>query len=347
MVTADLPVVLSRFGLRAEDYVIERVGSGHINHTYKLTGPTTYIVQRINNSVFRNPEIIADNLRLASEFLRNKCPEYPFLTAIPSVSGKEMEYDAEGYPWRLFPYIDQTETRDVVTTPHEAREAATAFGRLSRHLDGVDISKFHATIPRFHDLALRMEQFEEAQAAAGDRTGAASEEIQKARRFAPLVEKYRHLINGGSLRLRLVHNDTKINNVLFDRRSGKTVAVIDLDTLMPGYFIYDLGDMVRTFVSPVSEEERDLSKVRFRKEIYEALVQGYLSEMSPVMSKEERKAIPFAGKMMTYIMAIRFLADYLRGNTYYHITYPEQNLVRAANQLKLLEVLEEHISDNR
>jgi Ser/Thr protein kinase RdoA (MazF antagonist) len=140
-----------------------------------------------------------------------------------------------------------------------------------------------------------------------------------------------------------VHNDTKINNVLFDQATGKTVAVIDLDTLMPGYFIYDLGDMVRTFVCPVSEEERDVTRITFREEIYQAVVEGYLSEMSDVMTPEELRAIPFAGKMMTYIMGLRFLADYLRGNTYYHITYPEQNLVRARNQLRLLEVLTEKL----
>lgn len=337
--------VLPRFGLSAKDYAIERVGSGHINLTYKLSGPRSYILQRVNKNVFREPDLIARNLRLAASYLRVHFPAYSFQSAIPSSSGSEMEYDAEGYPWRLFPYITNTLTRDFVTTPHEAREAAAEFGRLTRRLDGVDVRQFQPTIQRFHDLGLRMEQYEEAIASAGDRTTSATIEIEKAKAFSFLVKKYEQLVQSGALRLRLVHNDTKINNVLFDQQTGNTVVVIDLDTLMPGYFIYDLGDMVRTFVSPVSEEERDLSKVRFRKEIYDALVEGYLSEMGPVMSAGEMEAIPFAGKMMTYIMALRFLADYLRGNTYYHITYPEQNLVRAANQLRLLEVLEENIPE--
>lgn len=337
--------VLPFFGLRASDYSIERVGSGHINFTFKLDGPSRYILQRVNKNVFRTPEVIAENLRIAADFLRRRSPGYLFLTAIPTTSGKEMAIDTEGFPWRLFPYIEHSVTRDFVTSPQEAKEAAAEFARLTRHLDGVAIGQFQETIPRFHDLRLRMNQFKEAEKSAGKVVQTATKEIQQANAHAYLVERYERLVQEGSLCLRLVHNDTKINNVLFDERTGKTVAVIDLDTLMPGYFIYDLGDMVRTFVSPVSEEERDLSKVVFREEIYDALLEGYLSEMGAVMTQAERKAIPFAGKMMTYIMALRFLADFLRGNTYYHITYPEQNLVRAANQLRLLEVLEENIPE--
>lgn len=337
--------VLPFYGLAPSEYTIHRVGSGHINFTYKLTGPTSYILQRVNKNVFRKPELIAENLRKAADFLRKRSPQYPFLTAIPTRDGGEMAVDLEEFPWRLFPYIEHSVTRDFVRTAHEAREAAAEFARLSRHLDGAPITQFQETIPRFHDLGLRRDQFVEAEAAAGPRVQQANEEIKQAHAHVHLVERYDRLVKERSLPLRLVHNDTKINNVLFDERTNKTVAVIDLDTLMPGYFIYDLGDMVRTFVSPVSEEERDISKVRFRKEIYDALMEGYLSEMGSVMTPSEMKAIPFAGKMMTYIMALRFLADFLRGNTYYHITYPEQNLVRAANQLRLLEVLDENIPE--
>ena len=143
--------------------------------------------------------------------------------------------------------------------------------------------------------------------------------------------------------MRIVHNDTKINNILFDGITGQTICAIDLDTLMPGYFIYDLGDMVRTFVSPVSEEEKNLEKIVFRKNIYDSLMKGYLSQMNDVMSHEEKQAIPFSGLMMTYIMALRFLADYLNGDVYYHTTYPGQNLVRAKNQFRFLEVLSQNV----
>ena len=339
----DVPRILRRYNLEAADYVIDRIGSGHIHATYKVSGVRSYVLQRVNKNVFKEPELIARNLRNAADYLRKNSPNYLFPSVIPSLEGREMVYDEEGFPWRLFPYIDNTVTVDSVSSVDQAREAAQAFARLSRLLDQAEVKDFSPTIPRFHDLGLRKRQFEEAIAGAGGRIGMAAAAIDVARNFYPLVDEYETLIRSGSLRERIVHNDTKINNVLFDRTTGKTVAVVDLDTLMPGYFIYDLGDMVRTFVCPVSEEERDLSKIEFRKEIYDGLMAGYLSEMDEVMSAEERKVTAFAGKMMTYIMALRFLADFLRGNTYYHITYEEQNLVRARNQLRLLEILAEKL----
>lgn len=339
----DVSLILRRYGLDPSAFSVDRIGSGHIHATYKITGQKTYVLQRVNKNVFTQPERIASNLRKASDFLRRTAPNYLFPAVVLSPSGNEMEYDEEGFPWRVFPYIDNTITIDAVSTPAQAAEAARGFARLTRLLDKADVAAFEPTIPRFHDLALRKTQFEEALAGAGERVQPAAAAIRSITGYFPLVEEYKQLVESGALRERIVHNDTKINNVLFDRVTGKTVAVIDLDTLMPGYFIYDLGDMVRTFVSPVSEEESDLSKVEFRKNIYDALVEGYLSEMGPVMTPEETRSIPFAGKMMTYIMALRFLADYLRGNTYYHITYPEQNLVRASNQLRLLDALSKNV----
>lgn len=257
-----------------------------------------------------------------------------------------MVYDEEDFPWRLFEFRDNTITIDKVNTVQEAFSAAQEFARLTRYLDKIDVAKFKETIPGFQDLALRFDQFKTAlSATTPERRKGAAREIQSALGFQPLVTRYQQLIKENFLQLRIVHNDTKINNVLFDAVSGEAVCVIDLDTLMPGYFIYDLGDMVRTFVSPVSEEEKDFSKVVFRKDIYEAILSGYLSQMEGVMSDAEKKSIPFAGKMMTYIMALRFLADYLNGNVYYHTTYPEQNLVRAGNQLKLLEILNKEIPE--
>lgn len=341
---ADLTSILPLFGLQAADFSIERIGSGHIHQTYRLGGNRSFVLQRVNKNVFKHPELIASNLKVASAFLHQTVPNYLFVSCIKSVAGNEMEYDSEGYPWRLFPYLKNTITFDKVDSPEMAYEAAREFGRLSNYLDAIDTNLFQPTIPRFHDLSLRKDQFLESLAnAALDRLNIARTLIQQSERHFSLVDEYERLIGGGSLRLRIVHNDTKINNVLFDRTTLKTVAVIDLDTLMPGYFIYDLGDMVRTFVCPVSEEEKDLKKILFRKEVYDGLLSGYLAEMGKVLSEAERRSIPFAGKMMTYIMALRFLADYLRGDTYYHITYPDQNLVRAANQLQLLQLIESEL----
>jgi Ser/Thr protein kinase RdoA (MazF antagonist) len=338
--------VLQKFGLQASEFAINRIGSGHIHETFKLTGSTEHILQRVNNKVFKQPETIASNLRIAAAFLKKNYPAYQFLAALPARDGADLIFDAEGFPWRLFPCISNSFTIDRVGNAEEARSAAIEFARLTANLNRIDVTQFKETIPRFHDLHLRFEQFETALSKAEpERRQKAAPVIAGCLRFRHLLERYDDLLKSKGLRLRITHNDTKINNILFDSTTRQASCVIDLDTLMPGYFIYDLGDMVRTFVSPVDEEEKDLSKIEFRKEIYNAVTEGYLSQMGPVMSPDEYAAIPFAGKMMTYIMLLRFAADFMNGDVYYHTTYPGQNLVRAENQLCFLERLEEAVPE--
>lgn len=304
-----------------------------------------YVLQRVNNNVFKKPEIIAENIRLAGDYLAKNHPDYLFPTVVKTVSGDEMVFDKEGFPWRLFPFIPNTYTVDEVETPEQAFSAAREFGMLTRNLEGVHVTTFHPTIDRFHDLSLRWNQFESAlKSASVERQKKAQEQIEAAQHFSWLVNKYSELISSGTLVLRVTHNDTKINNILFDSVSGKALCAIDLDTLMPGYFIYDLGDMIRTFVSPVNEGEKDVSKVIFREEIYDALVSGYMESMGSILSEKEKESIPFGGMMMTYIMALRMLTDFLNGDVYYHTTYPGQNLVRATNQFALLQVLDHQFS---
>ncbi len=332
--------ILQSFGLDIADFAIDRIGTGHIHDTYKLVGKQSYVLQRVNIKVFTKPQVIASNIRVAADYLKKKHPEYLFLSSVLTVDGKEMSYDSGGFPWRLFPCINNSITIDKVETEEEASGAAAAFAKLTRNLEGVDIALFKPTIDRFHDLPARYEQFENAvERCSEERLKKAAEAIEQCKQFQYVVDRYDELIGEGTLRLRITHNDTKINNILIDATTHQPVCVIDLDTLMPGYFIYDVGDMVRTFVSPANEEERDLSKVEFRKPIYDALVAGYLSQMGDTLTKDEKELFPFAGMMMTYIMALRMLSDFLSGDIYYHITYPEQNYVRASNQLKLLEIL--------
>ena len=333
--------ILNAFGVSGK---IEPLGTGHIHKTFKITGEKNFVLQRVNKDVFTHPEVITSNNRVAFQFLKQNHPDYLFLQTLPDKNGGELYYDAEGYPWRLFPMIENTVTVDEVGSEIEAFEAAKGFGRLTKNLAGIEVSLFKPTLERFHDLAWRYEQFEDAlRKATPDVIRLCEREIEQAKSFKFLVEEYNQLIASGKLILRVMHNDTKVNNILFDRQSRKAVCAIDLDTLMPGYFIYDLGDMVRTFVSPVSEEEKDISKIQFRNNIYEALLKGYLSEMEIVLNASEKDSIPFAGKMMTYITGLRMLADFLRGNTYYHITYSDQNLVRTRNQFRLLELMCVHV----
>lgn len=322
------------------DLPITPIGSGHINWTYRVSGPTEYVLQRINTNVFTQPELIESNLSLASQHLQTYHADYRFVAPLSTARGAGMAYDSSGRPWRLFSCLEHTTTIDEAETTEQAYNAAAEFGRLARYLEKADVSHFRPTIPRFHDLPWRFQQFEEALRSASDeRRQQSATEIERCQAHHSLVERFTRLINDGVLRPGVFHNDTKINNVLFDENRCKTVAAIDLDTLMPGYFIFDLGDLVRTVVSPVSEEEQDLNRVVVRSEFFDAIVDGYLSEMRNSLSPGERQQIPFAGPMMTYIMALRFLADYLRGDTYYHTKYPGQNLARARNQLRLLQQL--------
>jgi Ser/Thr protein kinase RdoA (MazF antagonist) len=340
LVDQQIPEIISQYNLSADQFTIAPVGSGYIHHTYKLTGDKSFILQRINKDVFKHPEIIASNIDAAAEFLNKNFPDYLFLSAIKTASGKSMIYGNDGYPWRLFSFFENTTTFDKVDTAEQAYNAAAEFGLLTRNLDEIDPSLFKPTIGRFHDLGWRYEQFQSSlKNATQERMDRAGESIKTAISFQYLVDEYKRLLDSGDLKVRITHNDTKINNVLFDSISHKTVCAIDLDTLMPGYFIYDLGDMIRTFVSPVDEEEKDLDKVFVRKDIYESLIKGYLSQMNDKLSEAEKKAVSFSGLMMTYIMALRMLTDFLNGDVYYQIRYEGQNLIRAKNQFKLLNEL--------
>ncbi|QEC53408.1 phosphotransferase family enzyme [Anseongella ginsenosidimutans] len=336
--------VLDGFGLEDASWECVEFGSGHINNTYRLTRKQTgenLLLQRINHFVFKEPEAIAGNMRIAADHLEATDPDYLFLNAVKTKEGKDLWYDEEGFPWRILPFIDNAYSMDEVGEAGQARSAARQFAILTRKLAGLDASLLKPTIPDFHNLELRYRQFREALETAGEnRKKEASGEIGQCSNRAHLAEEYSRLIVHPGCKLRIMHHDTKINNVLFDVESGEAKCPIDLDTLMPGYIFSDLGDMVRTYVSPVSEEETDLSKVAVRDEFYEALYDGYLSEMAAELSDFEKQHLSFSGKMLLYMQALRFLTDYLQGDVYYKIHYPGQNLDRSRNQLKLLLELE-------
>ncbi|HMP99844.1 MAG TPA: aminoglycoside phosphotransferase family protein [Cyclobacteriaceae bacterium] len=333
--------VLAAFGLDARKFIIKPSGSGHIHQTFLCAGTESYILQKLNTKVFSRPEQLMQNILQAADCILKNDNAYPFSMPLKNMSGDYLFVDEGQNTWRLFKAFEGAITIDEVKTTAQAYSAAKAFGKFAALLWDAKPENFHEVIPGFHNLALRYKQFEQAlDNTSEERKQQAKEIIGQTKHFYPLVEVYNAWINSGKLQVHIMHNDTKINNVLFNA-AGEAFSVIDLDTLMPGYFIYDLGDMVRTFVSPVSEEGQDLSKVIFRKEIYDALLEGYLSEMQEVLTADEQAAIPFAGKMMSYIMALRFLADYLNGDIYYPVKYEGHNLMRAKNQLHLLSLLPE------
>jgi Ser/Thr protein kinase RdoA (MazF antagonist) len=337
-----IDAVLEEFGFKGKGLHLQPFGNGLINHTWRLeAGGKAYIVQRINNDVFKEPAKIAHNIKVIAEYLESKYPGYTFVAPVSSIHGEQMVHDKkEGY-FRVIPFVTGSHSFDVVETPEQAFEAAAQFGRFSMLLSDIDISKIKITIPGFHDLSLRYRQFLHAIEHGNKvRIAESKELIKKLKAFSEIVSVYENILQNPEFKLRVTHHDTKISNVLFDCHD-RGLCVIDLDTVMPGYFISDVGDMMRTCLCPVSEEEKDFSKVHVRLEFYNAIVDGYYSEMKDELTDTEKKYFLYAGKFLIYMQAIRFLTDYLENDVYYGAKYPEQNLVRAGNQTVLLERLSE------
>lgn len=335
-----IQTILSAYGLKEEDTSVESFGTGLINSTWKVTSAgKIYILQRINHTVFKQPQDIADNIKLIAGYLNQHHPEYRFVAPVLSTTGDDMVFiKSEGF-FRLFPFVAGSHSKDVVETPEQAYEAAAQFGRFTRLLSGIDLSGFKITIPSFHDLALRYQQFLSALIKGNkERINQSQELIKIVSDHSDIVKVYEQIKTDPAFRLRVTHHDTKISNVLFDK-DDKGLCVIDLDTVMPGYFISDVGDMMRTYLSPVSEEENDFSKIEIRDDFYKAIVQGYLEEMKDELTATEKKHFFYAGKFMIYMQAVRFLTDYINDDMYYGAKYPGQNLIRAKNQLVLLSRL--------
>ena len=332
--------ILPAYGLGEQSPVVEAFGSGLINNTWKIIASgNEYILQRVNHAVFKEPENIANNIRLIGAYLREHHPDYKFISPVTTNSGEEMIYlKGEGY-FRMFPFVAGSHSKDVVETPEQAYEAATQFGRFTRLLHGIDIEKLKLTIPCFHDLTLRYEQFLMAlEKGNRDRIRESGTLIKSLIAHEGIVTEFGNIINNPEFKLRVTHHDTKISNVLFDKE-GKGICVIDLDTVMPGYFISDVGDMMRTYLSPVSEEETELDKIEVRDEFYKAIVEGYYNEMKDELTETEKKYFFYSGTFMIYMQALRFLTDYLNDDIYYGAKYPRHNYMRAKNQMVLLEEL--------
>jgi Ser/Thr protein kinase RdoA (MazF antagonist) len=332
--------VLPAFGLEDAVTRVEAFGSGLINHTWKVTSSgKEYILQRVNDSVFEQPANIAHNIKIIADYLHQHYPEYCFIAPLISSDGHEMIYVKDDGFYRLFPFVANSHSKDVVEAPEQAFEAATQFGKFTRLLKNMDVNELKITIPHFHDLDLRYKQFVLALEQGKDsRIKESKELIDILEKHADIVTIYQHIQTNPAFIKRVTHHDTKISNVLFTKKD-EGICVIDLDTVMPGYFISDVGDMMRTYLSPVSEEEKDFEKITVRDEFYKAIVQGYYNQMKDVLTATEKDYFFYAGKFMIYMQALRFLTDHLNDDVYYGARYPGQNLVRAGNQVTLLQRL--------
>jgi len=237
----------------------------------------------------------------------------------------------------MLPFVKNSHTIDNVTNADQAYHAAKQFGKFTRLLNDFDPKKLGYTLPDFHNLSLRVEQFKEAiQNGNKERFNLANNEIKEIILHMDISEKYAEIKKKREIPLRVTHHDTKINNVLLDD-NDEGLCVIDLDTVMPGYFISDVGDMMRTYLSEANEEEQDVQKVNIREEIFTSIYKGYMEEMDGILTPLEKDLFIYGGKFMIYMQAVRFLTDFLNGDVYYQTSYPDHNLSRARNQIALLK----------
>lgn len=331
-----LEKILAAYGLHNASTPIP-IGNGLIHKTWKLiAGDRVYVLQCVNQQVFREPFKIAENLRLLENYVRSSDPTYHFVSPLPTVTDDRMCV-LDGIYHRLFPYVDNSTTYDAIPSPDLAYEAAFQFGRFAKAFAGFDPEVLNATIPQFHDLAFREHQLKNALSHGNTKRKKRSRElILGAQRHMGITDEFRRIEKGSLISKRVTHHDTKINNVLFNVE-GKGITVIDLDTAMPGYFISDLGDMMRTYLSPANEEEIDFMKIEVRTEFFEAIISGYLEHMRNVLTTAENVFVYYSGAFLIYMQAIRFLTDYLNNDEYYGARYDDHNFVRAGNQFVLLD----------
>ncbi|MBA4168085.1 MAG: aminoglycoside phosphotransferase family protein [Chitinophagaceae bacterium] len=336
-----LSKVLAAFNLGTSAEALP-FGSGLINNTWKVTGNhREYILQRINQHVFHTPRDISENISLMADFLSKHHPEYLFTLPEKTIAGKDLYHDTEHGYFRLFPFIRKSHTIDVVQNAEQAFIAASEFGKFTCLLSGFRVHKLKITIPDFHNISLRYSSFlQSLKSAKSERISHARDAIQYILSQDDIVKQFEKITVNPEFKIRVTHHDTKISNVLFDD-NDKGLCVIDLDTVMPGYFISDVGDMMRTYLCPVSEEETDFAKIEIRDDIYTAIVEGYSEQMKNELTNTEKQHFMYAGQFMIYMQAIRFLTDYLNSDIYYGAKYPDHNLIRAKNQLVLFKKLSE------
>ena len=326
----ELSAALASMGV-TDQTDVSRYGSGHINDTFKVETKrgVRFILQRINTDIFP-PEPLKNTILRVTQHLTAK--------GIPSL-------EVVGYenPWRLYKFLEGYTSRDVVEEPKQAYDVARAFAKFQNDCADMPAPRLDDIIPKFHDTPDRMRQLDEAMKVNyKGRLANVGPEMAFIESWRKNTSKIVDLMASGEIPERITHNDTKINNVLV--APDGTAVVIDLDTTMPGSALYDFGDMVRTSSAAAAEDEKDLSKVYSKKEYFEQLVKGYL-EGAKFLNVAEKANLAFSGRLMTFEVGIRFLADYLKGDTYFHTAYEDHNLVRARTQFKMVQSMEEQAEE--
>lgn len=356
MMNEKLKAIIDNFEIEGEFLSGERYGEGHINDTYlvcssNLGQTKKYILQRINSNLFKDIAALMRNIYLVTQFNRKKVmerggdPDREGLTVILT-KNKETFYKQGNDYYRVYLFIDNATSYQVVEKPSDFYEAAVAFGNFANLLSEFDASELYEVLPDFHNTVVRYDNFINAvKADVCDRAKLVEKEIEWVKKHEFLKNKIVDLLSGGKMPLRVTHNDTKFNNVMIDDATGKAIAVIDLDTMMPGSLCYDFGDSIRFGCNPVAEDERDLGKVNFQISLFEEFTRGYLSAVGKSITNLERDNLAMGAMVMTFECGIRFLTDYLSGDTYFKTHRDGQNLDRARTQFKLVDDMEKQYSD--
>ena len=347
--------VISHFSIYGDFVSCKPMGNGHINSTYSSVFNQSgvlvkYTHQRINKNVFKNPPEVVSNIKEVTDFLRKSYKKTGHddisrrtLTLVPCHDGKYYYEDEDGEFWRTYLFVENVKTYEVLDNEDLANQLGQIIGDFQNRLAEYDGPRLYDTIPRFHDMHLRYEQLDEALSKdVKNRAAGIKEELDflAANRQRGMV-----LSDGlasGKLREGITHNDTKINNILFDEKTAGPLCVIDLDTVMPGTVLFDVGDLIRTATNTAEEDEKDTSKVKFNFPLFKSLIAGYYSQAKGFLSDYEKSLLAEAGRCITQIMAVRMITDYLNGDVYYHIDYPEHNIVRARTQIALIKSMDEN-----
>ena len=352
MLTNEIREAFSAFGRKGEISSVEQLTAGLINATYIVSTDAgeKYILQKINTFVFKNPDGLMNNIVGVTKHLSDKIekaggnPARETLKFIPCEDGKYWHKDAEGGAWRMYIYVDRAHTYNKAENADTLRSAGKSFGRFMKLLADYPADTLYETIVNFHNTPSRYRDFLEAveKDTAGRRA-----EVEKEIAFVTAREADTHrltdLLAKGELPLRVTHNDTKLNNVLFDDELDESICVIDLDTIMPGLSLYDFGDSIRSGANSAKEDETDLAKIYVDLDLFAGYTDGYLSETAESLNDKEIENLAFGAKLMTFECGIRFLTDYLNGDVYFRTAYEGHNLVRARNQFRLIETMEENM----
>lgn len=338
--------IIDNFQIAGPITSIEPFGGGHINDTYFVkcqnSGNADYLLQKVNSYVFKDIVGLMNNISVVTTHLRSKL----LAANINDVENRSLELflvkdgrlyfeDEDRQFWRVFNFIPEHKVFDGAPNTEIAYEGARMFGKFLNELSDLDSSSVTDTIPNFHNIKFRLDNLEKA--IADDpkkRVSEVMQEIKYVRSSTQIMSVIHGLGEKGAISSRIVHNDTKINNVLFDQQN-KGLCVIDLDTIMPGYVHYDFGDGVRTCANTGAEDDIDLKNIGYDLEIFKAFSAGYIESVHSVLNKTERSTLAYAALLFPFIMGVRFLTDYIAGDVYYKINYAEHNLVRARAQLRL------------